>query len=359
MRFRSSVTVLIIATAFGLGLDATSPPAKEVQKLGKYSIQSDRIFVAGMSSGGAMAVQLQVAYSQTFKGAAIYAGLPYYCAQDNFRGVAACSLVPTPIDVAALVSVTRSWAQQGLIDPMQNLRGQPVYLWSGLLDTVVNQAAVNALESYYRNLGVNVFQYDNNFLAEHGWESPDGPILCGILSSPFITVCSQQNELPFSLDWPFRVYDSQQVWLSRLIGPLKPRNDRTLEGSVLPFDQNEFASGRAATISMADTGYVFVPKSCANGTACGLVLALHGCFQHFGAIGRAFVDESGINEWADTNNIVVLYPQTIASSDNRGTGCWDWWGYLNEPDYAQKSGAQMKAVYGMVVRAAGVRNAGF
>ena len=70
-------------------------------------------------------------------------------------------------------------------------------------------------------------------------------------------------------------------------------------------------------------------------------------------IGRAFVNESGINEWADTNNIVVLYPQTVASIDNGETGCWDWWGYLNRADYAQKSGPQMKAIYGMVLRIAG------
>jgi len=124
---------------------------------------------------------------------------------------------------------------------------------------------------------------------------------------------------------------------------------------VLPFNQNEFASsGVAANISMADNGYIFVPKNCATGGTCGLILALHGCNQHYGAIGQAFINDSGMNQWADTNDIVVLYPQTIASSNNQWSGCWDWWGYLNDPDYAQKSGPQMKSLYKMVLRVSGL-----
>lgn len=72
---------------------------------------------------------------------------------------------------------------------------------------------------------------------------------------------------------------------------------------------------------------------------------MHGCYQDYGAIGSAFINDSGINQWVDINNIVVLYPKTIASSNNLGTGCWDYWGYLNDPDYGQKSGPKMKALY--------------
>jgi poly(3-hydroxybutyrate) depolymerase len=31
-----------------------------------------------------------------------------------------------------------------------------------------------------------------------------------------------------------------------------------------------------------------------------------------------------LNEWADTNNIIVLYPQAVPSYGN-DYGCWDWW----------------------------------
>jgi hypothetical protein len=56
----------------------------------------------------------------------------------------------------------------------------------------------------------------------------------------------------------------------------------------------------------------------------------------------------GLNEWADTNNLLVLYPQAIASPANP-YGCWDWWGYLST-DYASKSGPQMAAIDAMVQR---------
>jgi poly(3-hydroxybutyrate) depolymerase len=354
MKSRFLVAVVAIVAALDLGLAVARTATKQVQHLSSYSIQSNRIFVAGISSGGAMAVQLEVAYSKTFKGAVIYAGLPYYCAQDDPTGVPACSIAIAAIDVIALVKITKAWAQRGLIDPVENLHDQQIYLWSGLLDTIVNQAAMNALQSYYGALGAHGYRYDRDFAAGHGWESPYGLTQCGLATSPFINVCYDQNEVPPPFDWSSEVYDSEEVWLSQVAGPLKPKNDRTLKGSMLRFDQSEFAGGGiAARISMANSGYVFVPKSCANGVTSSLIVALHGCLQHYGAVGPAFINDSGINQWADTNNIVVLYPQTIASTNNLGTGCWDWWGYLNDPDYAQKSGLQMKALYNMVLRVSG------
>jgi poly(3-hydroxybutyrate) depolymerase len=121
-----------------------------------------------------------------------------------------------------------------------------------------------------------------------------------------------------------------------------------------PFNQNAFTpSGVAADIGLASTGYVFVLSSCAHGQSCGLILALHGRAQHYGAVGPAFINDSGINQWADANNIVVLYPQTAPSSVNP-LGCWNWWGYLGDPNYAQQNGPQEKALYQMVTHASGL-----
>jgi hypothetical protein len=142
--------------------------------------------------------------------------------------------------------------------------------------------------------------------------------------------------------------------MSEFFGQLKPKNTGALSGAVIPFDQNEFApDDNAAAIGMDTTGYAFVPQQCAQGNAtCGLILALHGCNQYYGAVGSAFIDDAGINQWADTNNIVVLYPQIIESTANP-SGCWDWWGYLGNAHYAQKSGPQMQALYLMVNRVSG------
>ena len=84
-------------------------------------------------------------------GAAVYAGGPYYCAKSSL-GVAEMQCMnylyggPT---VTELVSVTRDWGVLGYIDPVENLREDRVYIFSGKLDTVVDQRVVKSLEKYY------------------------------------------------------------------------------------------------------------------------------------------------------------------------------------------------------------------
>jgi hypothetical protein len=61
------------------------------------------------------------------------------------------------------------------------------------------------------------------------------------------------------------------------------------------------------------------------------------------------VKESGLNERADTNDTIVLYPQATAppASLTNPEGCWDWWGYTGA-DYALQSGPQMQALIAMI-----------
>jgi poly(3-hydroxybutyrate) depolymerase len=66
-------------------------------------------------------------------------------------------------------------------------------------------------------------------------------------------------------------------------------------------------------------------------------------------VDQQFVRNTGYNRWADTNNIVILYPQTSHAAPN---GCWDWWGY-DSANFARKSGPQMAAVKAMVTRLSG------
>ncbi|WP_244140172.1 hypothetical protein [Caballeronia sp. BCC1704] len=109
-------------------------------RLQRYTIDPSKVFVAGISSGGFAAVQMHVAHSATFKGAAIYAGGVYRCA--GLGGAAAalanCGGLTLPTNQASynstlVASETYLDAQSalGTIDASTNLRGQPVYLWSG------------------------------------------------------------------------------------------------------------------------------------------------------------------------------------------------------------------------------------
>ena len=88
------------------------------------------------------------------------------------------------------------------------------------------------------------------------------------------------------------------------------------------------------------------------------MLALHGCLQDAARIGDRWVAQAGINAWADTNKLVVVYPDTLATTAPGPTNpnaCFDWWGYSNQddPNYALKSGLQMSVLYAMVQRVTG------
>jgi poly(3-hydroxybutyrate) depolymerase len=331
-------------------------PAPAVVTLQRYQVDHSKVFVAGISSGGFAAVQMHVAHSSTFKGAAVYAGGVYWCAGAGgaATALANCGGQTLPTGQASYNSMLvpsqtylETQSALGTIDPMSNLRGQPVYLWSGTKDATVHPLQMADLNLQYRRYGANV-RFDNTFPAAHGWESPNGELDCGTAGSPFMVRCSQDGV----------VYDSVRTWLTMFLGGLAPRNNGKLKGSVMTFNQTEF--GASPNVSLSPTGSVFVPKSCAQGRTCGFVLALHGCRQHAAAIGTKWVDQAGINEWADTNDVIVLYPDTIATSAPAPTNpnaCFDWWGYSSQvdPNYALKSGLQMQVLYAMVRRVTGVQ----
>ena len=325
---------------------AASVGSSTVVALGSYNIDPTKVFVAGISSGGFFAVQMHVAHSRTFKGAAIYAGGVYYCALDSVAiALAACGgegLYQSTIALSESYLDQQSTA--GTIDAESNLRGQPVYLWAGTQDTIVSPKEMNDLNAEYQHYGANVFRYDNAFPAGHGWESPDGELTCGTQASPYMITCDRGTA----------VYDSEQTWLKTFLGSLRPRNNGTLDGALINFDQTAFGAGPSN--SMDSNGYVFVPKHCAAGRPCGMVLAFHGCLQTQADIGTKFITEAGIDAWADTNDVVVLYPYAAKSqvSPTNPNGCWDWWGY-DDPNYALQSGTQVSIVYKMVERVMGRR----
>jgi len=325
------------------------PTSSAAGRLGAYRVSPKKMFVAGISSGGFFGVQMHVAHSSVFKGAAIYAGGVYHCAQDSVElALANCGGETVNGQALYLSTLAQSEAyldQQstsGTIDPGSNLQGQPIYLWSGTKDSVVNPKEMADLDSEYRHYGAKT-TFDSTFPADHGWESPTGEVACGTAASPYMLECNAGTQ----------PYDSEKTWLSLFFGTLKARNTGTLHGSLIKFDQAEFGAG--AGNSLDTTGYVFVPKSCASGSTCGFVVAFHGCLQGQAQIGNKFVTESGIDEWADTNGIIVLYPYAVEApgpTPYNPNGCWDWWGY-DDSNYSVKSGTQVSIVYKMVQRVTG------
>lgn len=61
------------------------------------------------------------------------------------------------------------------------------------------------------------------------------------------------------------------------------------------------------------------------------------------------MDTAYLDEYADTNHLLVLYPQAAPTTTvDNPNGCWNWWGYLGDSAYARHGGKQIEAIMNMV-----------
>jgi len=309
----------------------SASPGSELPAL---ALAADSLTVSGVSSGGYMAVQYQVAYSGSVAGAGIVAAGPWYCAQGSVSmALGACMKGEDPApDVSALVAAAREAARKGSIDDIAGLADDRVWIFHGTKDDRVRRPVPDALVAFYRDfVPESQIAYEFDVPAAHGFPTLDEGVACDTASEPWLNDCE---------------FDAAGQLLQHLYGPLKPPAGFP-EANLLQFDQGRYAVGEVP--SMARTGYVYVPRRCAEGAQCRVHVAFHGCRQGSSFVGRAFVRNAGYNRWAEANDIVVLYPQAAKSlvSPLNPQGCWDWWGYTG-PDYATRSGAQLVVVHRML-----------
>jgi poly(3-hydroxybutyrate) depolymerase len=306
-------------------------PALAAEPLPALRAQKQGVTVSGLSAGGYMAVQFHVAHSSTVSGAAAIAAGPYYCAQGSLWTAQYNCMAPgawTPVPAAAwLKAVADTSAQAGRIDAPKNLSGALVWLFSGTRDRTVVPEVTRELERFYALYGAKVVLVGDR-PAGHAMPVTDAPAACGETQPPYLNDCD---------------YDAAGELLRHLLGKLELAAP-TPSGRLLQFAQGEAPS-------MADAGFVYVPKVCDAG-GCRVHVAFHGCRQNAAAVGEAFVRDAGYNRWADTNRLIVLYPQTVARWwPFNPRACWDWWGYSGS-GYATRDGAQIRAVKAMLDRLA-------
>lgn len=232
--------------------------------------------VSGLSSGAFMAVQLHLAHAAMFVGAGIVAGGPYRCAE-SFPGASAIAedafvqnalfICMNPLTSSVgpqperLARMARQSARDGLIDPVEHLARQRLYIFTGSQDKVVSPLVVQATRRFYELLDVD----------------PRG--------------------LRFIDDVP--------------------------AGHAILSDHPEYNPLETNTPPY----------------------------------GNRYMTTTGYNEMADTNDLVILYPQVEGVDDGltqNPEGCWDWWGYSSEspqrPDYHTKQAVQIHAIHGMLQR---------
>ena len=350
-----------------------APPAPA---LPSFNADLSQCSVSGLSSGAFMTVQLHLAHSSMFVGAGVIAGGPYRCVE-SFRAASVIAedayaqnalyicmnpLIPQVGPKSErLVRLAHETASQGLIDPLSNLARQRLYIFTGSEDKVVDSSVVRTTREFYELLGVapEAIRFIDDVPAGHAI------LTSNIEDNPLGT-----NAPPYINRWT-----RMQSWdiLEHIYGPLKPPSERP-SGRILRFDQREFF-GNEARASMSPYGYAYVPKAVEDGAPCRIHVALHGCTQGYAYVtsnsgqadtateppyGNRYYTTTGYNEIADSNDIVVLYPQAQAADDGstqNPDGCWDWWGYSSPdaqaPDYYSQNAIQIRAIHAMLNRLGG------
>jgi poly(3-hydroxybutyrate) depolymerase len=312
-----------------------------------------RTSVSGLSSGAYMAGQFQVAYSSLVTGAGIVAGGPYGCANTPSasyipfwpyaqgmnlnRAVNHCmddgSFFSGVPGAGELGRQARRLAESGRIDPLDGLKGDKVYIFSGGNDDTVERAVVERAAELYRELGVpeGNIAFVKHEQAAHAFITDEGGLACGKGGAPFINDCD---------------YDQAKAILETIYGALRGPAEAA-NSRYLIFDQTGFAAGRGS--GMDSDGVAYIPEGCGRG-GCAAHIVFHGCKQGREKLGDGFVKASGFARWAEANGIILLFPQIRAASDNPN-GCWDWWGYTGRR-FLEKEAPQMRAVRAMLDRLA-------
>lgn len=347
----------------------------KVVQLGRYNVRKGQSSVSGLSSGAFMTVQLHLAHSASFVGAGVIAGGPFRCAE-SFRGAALLAedayvqnalyicmnpLVPgTGPDAERLAQVARETEAAGGIDPLANLADDRLYIFTGSEDQVVYSSVVERTRRFYELLGVapKNIRYVDDVPAGHSilTDNPE--------DSPLAS-----NQPPYINQGGFM--QSHDI-LRHIHGKLQAPAAQ-LGGQLLRFDQTEFF-GNDPRASMSRFGYAYVPRNVLDGAPARVHIALHGCKQGYNYVdyvngrpdirntppyGNRYITTTGYNHLADSNDIVVLYPQAEGSDGlaQNPEGCWDWWGYSSAdpraPDYYTREAIQIQAIHGMLARLGG------
>lgn len=288
------------------------------------------VTVSGVSSGAYMAGQFQVAYSADVAGAALIAGGPWGCAGgDISRALGAC-MNGEGIATTALVQLAQKMANDADIDALGQLSNDRVFLFHGNADAVVAASVSEAAVDWYRAAAPEAALHTvTNVPVTHGWPTVDVGNPCAEFAAPFVYACD---------------YDLAGEALEFLLGPLRP--PAATPALLQPFSQEEFGAA-----GLADVGYFYAPKSCLAQNDCNIHVFFHGCSQSAEQIGTVLAEQGGLLRWAESNGLVILFPQVAVSrvAPVNPLACWDWWGYSGA-DYLKKNAPQMRAVHAMVRR---------
>ena len=308
--------------------------ARAEAPLEQLNLHTEQVTISGLSSGAYMAGQYHLAHAEHVSGVAMLAGGPYYCAQGNLsQAIAAClHKQDAPIHLDTINRTIDDYQARGLLASDSAIKDSKIWIFHGDKDETVGRHVAEHLVKQYQQW----FKKDNMTVifddkASHHFPTMSEGHACDISVSPFVGACQ---------------FDAAGALLTTTVGQLNAPST-SAQGEVYPIKQHKLGGNSAKSI--AKNGYVYIPDVCLDGEPCSLHVSFHGCKQNAKTIGMQYIEDTGLNRWADTNRMVVLYPQTknsLALPFNP-YGCWDWWGYTDY-QYATREGQQIKAIHTII-----------
>ena len=166
----------------------------------------------------------------------------------------------------------------------------------------------------------------------------DGLNDCQDNAGPFIDQCG---------------YDQAGIILQHIYGALNAPNRGPLTGTIKRFDQSVYTRpDDPGSLSLDDTGFVFVPRECEDGAACRVHIALHGCKQdrrrYRSTLHRRYRVQC-LGRQQSSDRALSADGARVRSLPFNPQACWDWWSYVNHEDsYVTKSGPQIRTIKAML-----------
>ena len=192
-----------------------------------------------------MAVQLQVAFSQSTLGVGVVAGGPYGCADGNvYRAVRVCmNAFWGTADAADSVTKINEHAANGHIDDPTHMEADRIYLFHGTADDTVARASMDALRQTYASLNVpdNQVDFVTDVPAGHGFVTQRGELSCNATGPDFLIDCD---------------FDQAGDILGHLYPDLAPPTEPN-EAGILPFNQAQYTQGASGMDAKA---FVYIRK---------------------------------------------------------------------------------------------------
>lgn len=299
----------------------------------KILVDTSTITLSGLSAGGYMANQFHLSHPEMVSGVGIIAAGPYGCARNSIMTALSECVNKAPAEYPANISNISNQ----FIAVAEQLKDDKVWLLHGTLDTRIVANVADVLHQQYSQLlQANNLVYINDKPFAHLFPTQNKGVQCDTSETPFIGNCG---------------YDAAGAMLTHIKGPLKPKVVAAEAGQLLKIEQAELSN--LSGTGMHQYGYVYVPESCTvtgSTKACSVHVSFHGCNQSIDNVNDQYAQNTGINDWAASNKMIVLYPQIAKSSlmPMNPQACWDWWGYTDE-NYSNKNGKQIKSVKAMVL----------